>query len=253
MPPPPAGPLGSGGFGAPLQTGAPVTPGSSAAKKRNPLPWIIGAVVLVIAAIVVIVLLVAGGDDDAGVDGEGAAAGFSAVVDDVDFQDAETSDLRRCPMGDAAELTEQIAEQIDASDDLIDGDESSFVADESEFGPLAIICSLSVSDDVRGPSSVIYIANAVPRGDYADFIEDVFGDDADVDVDDPVGYAGGQIYSYCGRAEGNEVSCGADWVDEDNDIVLGVNAFDQRIDGEDAVDALKTVLEQMADGLAAEA
>ena len=263
-PPPPAGPPpGPGGppnyGGAPNYGGTPnyggnqlvVGPPSGSKKGRSPLPWIIGAVVLVIAAVVVVVL-VAGGGGGGGVDTDAASDGLSTALDDAEFDETGYAALRDCPFGDVDDLADQVADHIDASDELLGGDTDAYAIDETDALPQLAVCSLLAAEDADvEPASLYFSSFQLKSGDdYADAVEASYGDDVDVNIDDPTSYEGGQIYTYCADADGDDLGCGADWVHDDG-LVIGLSVGVGPT-ADDAGSALRSVLSTMADGLAAQ-
>ena len=256
--PPPGGgqPPNAGlGYGPPQQPPSGKPPRAKAPSQFAPLV-IVAALVFV--AIGVVVLLVTRDSGGSSVDAAAAADGLAEVTD-VEFEGG-IADLRDCPLGDLDDLSEQIADDLDL-DDVLDGDESLYVLEPSDDFPAIVLCTLAVdpSDDVRGPSSVSYLTYEAPRDeDYAAYLEDDAFPEGGVTVYDSVDAHGGTIYPYCSEPDDSELDtiCGADWVDDDRQIVIGL---DVTVDGDDedtataAADALKTLLPGMAEELAAQA
>ncbi len=261
--PPPylSGPGGGPGGASPLPSpGGGAGPGSggltfdTAGGKRGPgdggkRKGVIIGVVVIAALIVLLILVTRGGGDGGGGDAASAAAGFEAIVDDADFTDG-VAQLRRCPIGDVEDLARAVAGRVDVDEDVLEGDDAATV---NERPVDTLSCAIGVdADDVRGIYQLRFGASAVPRGDYEDYLtDDVFGDGADVEVEDPQNRAGGVVYPFCVEQADTE-ACGAAWVDEDDDLVVFV-LLDGSSDVAEANAALDAVRADILRGLAGNA
>ena len=241
--PPPA-------FGAPQ---VPVTPTPGRAHKpRMVAPAMIVAALVVIAVAVGVVVL-AGGGGGGGLDGEGAAEGFGALSDDAEYDDSGFFDLRRCPLGDLDDLNDRVADTLDLSDDVIDGDTYQYMSDRDDDFPESVWCVGDADRNDLGADNIAYTASELPDGDYERFLDDSVPSGS-VEVGDPVDFKGGTIYPYCYEPADDDASgrpgCGADWVDESDDIAIGLSYTTDDGDPEPAVDALKDLLPDLVDALA---
>lgn len=212
---------------------------------------IVAALVLIAVAVGVLFLV---RDDDSGLDAEGAADGFAAVLDDAEFDETGYSDLRRCPFGDEADIAEAISAVVDVPDEVLEADALEFVFEGDDDVPESISCVLATDADVSGDVAAMYIyAHPRDRGDYADQLEESEST-ADVTVEDPYSHKGGEVYPYCvDDQEAESQGCGADWVDDDSEIALGLVLIGDDVETEDASEALKLVLPDLVDNLASEA
>lgn len=244
------------GFGPPGQSqSAPSSGEGRPGKTRHVSPVMIVSALVLIAVAVGVFVLTSGSDD--ALDAEGAAAGIAALVDDADFDEIGQADLRRCPFGDVEELAVRVADVLDLSDDVLDGDGAAGVeeADGSRH-PALVWCRQTaiLAPGSEGPTLGLSIdAGDLPRGDWEDFIEDSAGDEVDLEFDDPEDFRGGVIHSYCGESPDGGIACGADWVHEDSDVVVGLSHTTDDDDPEPAVEALKQLLPDLVESLAAQA
>jgi hypothetical protein len=266
-PPPPAGspppqgppnwgsepPSGGLGYGPPSSA----TSGRPAKAKQAKMvaPLAIVAALVLIGVAVLVVVLSSGGDSK--LDGKGAAAGFAALAADADYTDG-FSDLRRCPLGEQTELTDDIADLVDASDELLDGTTDQYMIERTGKFPESLLCTQLIEDptDVRGPTGASYYAGDLPSGDYESFLEDDAFTDVEVTLEDTSGFKGGTIYPYCTEPDDADTTtpvCGADWVDDDNEIVVGLYLGGDRASSDDAVAALEVLLPKMVPALADQA
>lgn len=260
-PPPPQGPPSwgtppSGGLGSGPPPQATAPPGSGKARKQRLFsPWAILTALVLIGVAVAVVVVSTGGDSN--LDGKGAAEGFAAVADGAEYDADGFSDLRRCPFGSQGELTDDIADVIDASDDLLDADTAQYLIEETDDFPESLLCTQLIADPtgVRGTTGVSYYAGDLPRGDYEKFLEDDSFSDATVRVEDTADLKGGTLYPYCTEPDSAGVAptCGADWVDDDNDVVVGLYLLGDRVNADDAVVALQVLLPKMVEALADQA
>lgn len=212
---------------------------------------IVAAVVLIGVAVGVFVLARGGGAD--GLDGEGAADGFAAVADDAEYDDTGRVELRRCPLGDPAELAERIVDVLDVSDEVLDGASNQFMLDRNADYPETFWCYQRAGEsDALGALRIGFSVGELPRGDdYLESLEDILG--AGGEVEDAEDYKGGTIYPFCNQPAGGTYGCGADWVDEEHDIQIGVTYSDDDAESEPAVAALKELLPDLLEALAAQA
>lgn len=249
--PPAASPPPS--FGAPQ---VPVTPTPGRAHKPRMIAPAMIVAALVVIAIAVGVVVLAGGGGGGGLDGEGAAEGFGALSDDAEYDDSGFFELRRCPLGDQKDLSDRVAGTLDLADDVVDGDTYQYMSDHSDDLPESLWCVAGT--DLSGDAAtdnIVYTASELPRDDYDRFLEDSFPD-GNVEVGDAQEYKGGTIYPYCFDPEDESVGlpgCGADWVDESDDIAIGLNYTTDDGDPEAAVEALKGLLPDLVDALAEQA
>lgn len=218
-------------------------------------PLAIVAALVLIGVAVLVVVLSRGGDSK--LDGKGAAEGFASLSDDASYDSDGYSELRRCPFGDQAALTDDVADLIDASDDLLDAPTDQYMIEKTDDFPETALCTQLIDDpgDVRGPSGVTYFAGDLPRGDYEKFLEDNTFTNAKVRVEDTSDLKGGTVYPYCTEPDSADTVpiCGADWVDEDDGIVVGVNLSGDRLNSDSAVAALEQLLPKMVPALADQA
>lgn len=250
------------GFGAPDQQPAAPQGGGRTGRAHKPrqisVPMIVAALVMIAVAVGVVVLV--GGGDDSGLDAEGAADGFAALVDDADFDETGYSDLRRCPLGDAQELAEQVADQLDLSDDALEADTVSYVQEESEDYPAATWCYQTESNPLEtfDFTGLTLTAGELPRGDWQDFIEDAYAAaGGDATLGDPQGFRGGTIYPFCVEPDDEDFgpgpTCGADWVHEEAGISVGLSYSTDDDDPAAAAEALQQLLPTMVESLAGQA
>src|SRR5690606_17403214 len=124
------------------------------------------------------------GGGGSGLDAEGAADGYAAVADDAEFDETGTAELRRCPLGDPQEIAERVADDLDLSDDVVDGETAAYVIEEADDFPVSVICSQleADSDDFLGLTLAV---NELPRGDWDDVLEDAYDSyGADLTIED---------------------------------------------------------------------
>jgi hypothetical protein len=211
---------------------------------------IVAALVLIVVAVGVVVLV--GGGDGGGLDAEGAADGFAVVADDAEYDDSGYAELRRCPLGDPQELAERVAGTLDLSDDIVDGDSYQYVSARTDDLPESLWCIAGADLSLGSDGDIIaFSAGELPRGDYDRFLEDSFPG-GNVEVDDPQDHKGGTIYPYCFDPDDESLGapgCGADWVDEDAGIAVGLNATNGDDDPDAAVDALQELLPDLVEAL----
>lgn len=211
---------------------------------------IVAALVLIAVAVGVVVLAGGGGS---GLDGEGAADGFAALADDAEYDDSGNAELRRCPFGDQVDLNERVSETLDLADDVVDGETYQYMSERFEDFPESLWCVSTAELTADAAENIVYTASELPRDDYDRFLEDSFTN-GDLEVGDAQDHDGGTIYPYCFELdESAGVSgCGADWVDEDADIAIGLNYSTDEGDPEAAVDALEELLPDLVNALAEE-
>lgn len=228
-------------------------------KKRSKVPLVIVAVVVLVAAGVA-AFLVLGGDDDeksAAVDAAGAHDGLATVLEDASFDETGYDGFNDCPLGDLDVLNAIVTGVLDIDESVFDGQEDMSAYDEADGFPAYVSCQVFADDEsaVRdGATGVFYQGILDPPRDYEGYITDAYGDTTDLTFEDSEEYLGGEIVVYCGDG-GDEgfTGCDADWFSEDDEIALAVFLGGKDIDTDDAVVALKAVLETMADTLAGQA
>ncbi len=255
--PPGAGPPG-GGYGPPggyQPPGAPPPPGGyptggyppqgggGGSKTGLIVGLAVGGVLLIIVVLVGVVVLTSG---PSSIDEEEAATSLDTIIDEADFEETDAA-LRDCPLGEPDEIVAASGEALDTELDLPDDAQSAF--DEFEDAEAGVVCT--IVDDEDDPNEGIYaFSTPRPSGDYADSVDNTFGDDDDVTVEDPDGYRGGDVYAYCvepGDDSTNE-GCGADWVGEDIAVGLFFQGLDADVDT--ATDAIRDQVGDMVDALA---
>jgi hypothetical protein len=216
---------------------------------------IIAALVLIAVAVGVVVVVGGGGDD--GLNAAGAADGFAALSDDAEYDDTGYAELRRCPLGDPQDLGERVADTLDLADDVVDGDSYQYISDRTDDLPESLWCvagaDLSLGTD---GDTFAFTASRLPDDDYDRYLEDIALPEGNVELGDLQQYRGGTIYPYCFEPDDESLGspgCGADWVAEDDDIVVGLSYTSGDADADAAVDALKDVLPDLVDELADQA
>ena len=259
--PPPSAPGHPGGVVSPSwQT--PLTgvliPGQEPPKKSKAPFVIIGVLVLAAAAVVGAVLVLGGRDSGGGgINAKGAKAGAQTVIDNATFDDTGTAVVSRCPLGNLRDLDKAVERVLKVDSVVDEGTDSLTVHNEGDF-PAFIVCQRNAdkaTDVAKGPTGLYYQAVLDPPLDYKGYITDFAGSSTDVKIDEPVKYKGGDVYLFCGKANDDKgyTGCDADWVDTKNKIALNVFLAGNDPSKEDAFAALKAVLGDLADNLAAKA
>ncbi|MCU1390242.1 MAG: hypothetical protein JWL72_3580 [Ilumatobacteraceae bacterium] len=253
-PPPPAG-SSPGEPGSPLPFGvaAPV-----ARKSKKGLFIGLGVVAVVAIAVIVVVSRGSSSGDDADRAPLSAAAaydGLAAVLAGIEFDDSgygEHGGL--CPFGDTDPLVDELPASIERTSDFLAdrGGENHAVKNN---GYSAVICTGEPDDPesiVKGLQSVRFVALIDPPEDIASFVKDTNDPSVDLVLDADRPYAGGRIVGYCQTSEdGQQHGCSAAWVQRDDGVAILLQLLDRDVKSKQAVDALKVLLPDMLDGLAA--
>ena len=223
------------------------------------MPFVIVAIVILVGAGVA-AFLVLGGDDDkkaAAVDAAGARDGLETLLTDASFDQDGFDALNACPLGDLDDLNAIVSGVLEIDEAVFDGEEDMSALDEADGLPAYVSCQVFADDESEidnGATGVFYQGILDPPRDYEGYITDAYGDTTDLTFEDSQEYLGGEIVIYCGDGgEGGDegfTGCDADWFSEDDEVALAVFLGGADIDGDDAVVALKAVIETMADNLA---
>ena len=173
------------------------------------------------------------------------------------FDATGTADLDRCPLGNVRDLGKAVGMVLKVDSLVDEGTDSPTVHNEGDF-PAFIACQRyadKATDVAKGPTGLYYQAVLDPPSDYKGYITDFSGSNTAVKVDQPVKYKGGEVYLSCAKANGDNglTGCAADWVDTKNKIAFNVFLAGEDPSKEDAFAALKAVLGDLADNLAAKA
>ena len=182
---------------------------------------------VVVALVVVVgVVMTAARSGDSGT-GDELAGLLDQVLDTAEY-DTGVAELDACPLADMDEVMEVVADTPAELLDLTGEGDTAF--QEIGDSPAGIFCYrfAETDPDVDAPAgspieAVSVSLTATPVGAYEDYLASVFPDEVvtqgDVDEDD-----GGELHGYCVSAadENGRTGCGADWVDADAQVVLGV-------------------------------
>lgn len=185
---------------------------------------------------------------------EDAARSLDEIVDAADLDrddDVEVgvAEPRDCPLGDLRDLEGAVEEAVGDLPRLRDRYQEAFGAYEgSEAG---VLCA--AAEDGDGPvASVLVVATYAPSGDYAEVLEELYVGD-DVTTEEPVGHRGGLLHPYCVEQvddAGYGDGCGADWIADDHDLLVGLYVTELDIDADAAADLLRSLLPDLLDALA---
>ena len=218
---------------------APAAVPSAAPRRRWVLPLVLGLLVVALLAVVGTVAAVTflGGDD--ALPDEAAAEALDELLDGVDSSEPFV-DLSACPLGDAGDLLDAVAEQVGVP--ALGGapDNGTYEGDPHEPG---VSCSRFDEDD-----DVLLEVYAAGKGDgpYEEQLEGVFAD-LDLRLEATEDHRGGTIQQFCVEDDEGADGCGADWVSDEHDLAVGIYVEG---DGDDvASTAVAGVLEDLLPGM----
>jgi hypothetical protein len=204
---------------------------------------VVGALVLLIVVAAAGLIVFASTDDDLAT--TEASDSMHAIVAAAEFDDDGGAALGACPLGSSDAL---VAAITGASDLPGLGAEVS-QAYEGQDNANGVSCTRN-AESGTGNEQVQQYAAGVGATTYDAELDRVFPE-AQVDVQEQESFKGGEVYAYCVDAEEGPDGCGADWVVEDEDLVVGFYVAGQGgPTATEAADILRDQLPDMVDTLA---
>jgi hypothetical protein len=214
---------------------------------------IASTVVVAVAVIAVMAVLVGWmiSRDDSPADGVIVARGLSQILDDVEYESG-VAVLDECPVLSIAALLAAVEAEVRVDPAVADGRQTSNAYQESDSFPAGVFCNAFAAADAPLTSGAVAVSLSVtmtPLGGYGEFLLGVF-DNESTELGGVVEFREGLVHPYCVTAadEQGQTGCGADWVDEEAQVAVGIYLAGER-DEAAAVRALEAVLPEVVEAL----
>jgi len=156
-------------------------------------------------------------------EGRTYAAGLARVLDTSEYVEGVAQPVT-CPIVDVDRVVDAV--RVAVSDDtvLVDAVESHVVYEESPGFPAGVFCNVYIErESAEVPTAVSVSVSQTPLDPYEEFLRSLF--DHETTEVFPIGrLRGGDVHPYCVEAidEEGQTGCGADWIEQSDEIVVGV-------------------------------